>query len=80
MGRWKEYFEEPINEETERECRVEVVTVVDQEVAEIIKYEVRKALKKIMGKVDGPDDIPVEVWKCLRELVVEYLTRFFNKP
>ncbi|MBN3290172.1 LORF2 protein, partial [Polypterus senegalus] len=30
------------------------------------------------GKVIGPDDIPVEAWKCLGEMAVEFLTRLFN--
>ena len=35
-----------MNEENERERRVEEVTVVDQEVAKISKDEVRRALKR----------------------------------
>ncbi|KAK3575408.1 hypothetical protein QTP86_026247, partial [Hemibagrus guttatus] len=31
------------------------------------------------GKAVGPDDIPVEVWKCLGEAAVEFLTRLFNR-
>ena len=33
LGRWKEYFEESMNEENEREQRVEEATLVDQEAA-----------------------------------------------
>ena len=33
----------------------------------------------ISGKVVGPDDIPVEVWKCLGEVVGDFLTRLFNR-
>ena len=80
MGRWKEYFEELMNEDNEREQRVEEVTVVDQEVAKISKDEVRRALKRMKsGKALGPDDIPVEVWKCLGEVAVEFLTGLFNR-
>ena len=35
IGRWKEYFEELMNEENERERRVEELTIVEQEVAKI---------------------------------------------
>ncbi|KAK3564899.1 hypothetical protein QTP86_030843, partial [Hemibagrus guttatus] len=64
--RWKEYFEELMNEENEREKRVEGVNSVEQKVDKIRKDEVRKALKRMKsGKAVGPDDIPVEVWKCL---------------
>ncbi|KAK3556024.1 hypothetical protein QTP70_000730 [Hemibagrus guttatus] len=66
--RWKEYFEELMNEENEREKRVEGVNSVEQKVEKIRKDEVRKALKRMKsGKAVGPDDIPVEVWKCLGE-------------
>ncbi|KAK3529466.1 hypothetical protein QTP70_031161 [Hemibagrus guttatus] len=78
--RWKEYFEELMNEENEREKRVEGVNSVEQKVDEIRKDEVRKALKRMKsGKAVGPDDIPVEVWKCLGEAAVEFLTSLFNR-
>ncbi|KAK3563150.1 hypothetical protein QTP86_016389 [Hemibagrus guttatus] len=58
--RWKEYFEELMNEENEREKRGERVNCVEQKV-KIRKDEVRKALKRMKsGKAVGPDDIPVE--------------------
>ncbi|KAK3535794.1 hypothetical protein QTP70_021107 [Hemibagrus guttatus] len=42
--------------------------------------EVRKALKRMKsGKAIGPDDIPVEFWKCLGEAAVEFLTSLFNR-
>ncbi|KAK3509833.1 hypothetical protein QTP70_013009 [Hemibagrus guttatus] len=70
--RWKEYFEELMNEENEREKRVEGVNSVEQKVEKIRKDEVRKALKRMKsGKAVGPDDILVEVWKCLGEAAVE---------
>ncbi|KAK3557812.1 hypothetical protein QTP86_002686 [Hemibagrus guttatus] len=31
------------------------------------------------GKAVSPDDIPVEVWKCLGEAAVEFLTSLFNR-
>ncbi|KAK3522736.1 hypothetical protein QTP86_030783 [Hemibagrus guttatus] len=78
--RWKEYFEELMNEENEREKRVEGVNSVEQEVYKIRKDEVRKALKRMKsGKAVGPDDIPVEVWNCLGEAAVEFLASLFNR-
>ncbi|KAK3528293.1 hypothetical protein QTP86_030755, partial [Hemibagrus guttatus] len=53
---------------------------VQQKVDKIRKDEVRKALKRMKsGKAVGPDDIPVEVWKCLGEAAVEFLTSLFNR-
>ncbi|KAK3507290.1 hypothetical protein QTP70_013546 [Hemibagrus guttatus] len=78
--RWKEYFEELMNEENEREKRVEGVNSVEQKVDKIRKDEVQKALKRMKsGKAVGPDDIPVEVWKCLGEAAVEFLASLFNR-
>ncbi|KAK3561878.1 hypothetical protein QTP86_017458 [Hemibagrus guttatus] len=78
--RWKEYFEELMNEENEREKRVEGVNSVEQKVDKIRKDEVRKALKRMKsGKAVGSDDIPVEVWKCLGEAAVEFLASLFNR-
>ncbi|KAK3523750.1 hypothetical protein QTP70_009238 [Hemibagrus guttatus] len=78
--RWKEYFEELMNEENEREKRVEGVNSVEQKVDKIRKDEVRKDLKRMKsGKAVGPDDIPVEVWKCLGEAAVEFLASLFNR-
>ncbi|KAK3507448.1 hypothetical protein QTP70_020646, partial [Hemibagrus guttatus] len=78
--RWKEYFEELMNEENEREKRVEGVNSVEQKVDKIRKDEVRKALKRMKsGKAVGPDDIPVEVWKGLGEAAVEFLASLFNR-
>ncbi|KAK3561567.1 hypothetical protein QTP86_010220 [Hemibagrus guttatus] len=78
--RWKEYFEELMNEENERGKKVEGVNSVEKEVDKIRKDEVRKALRRMKsGKAVGPDDIPVEVWKCLGEAAVEFLTSLFNR-
>ncbi|KAK3506797.1 hypothetical protein QTP70_028366 [Hemibagrus guttatus] len=78
--RWKEYFEGLMNEENEREKRVEGVNSVEQKVDKIRKDEVRNALKRMKsGKAVGPDDIPVEVWKCLGEAAVEFLASLFNR-
>ncbi|KAK3566679.1 hypothetical protein QTP86_003189, partial [Hemibagrus guttatus] len=62
------------------EKRVEGVNSVEQKVDNIRKDEVRKALKRMKsGKAVGPDDIPVEVWKCLGEALVKFLTSLFNR-
>ena len=43
------------------------------------KEEIRKALKKMAnGKAVGPDQIPVEVWKFMGEVGLEWLTELFN--
>ena len=38
----------------------------------ISKDDIKEFLKKMNnGKVEGPDQIPVEVWKCLGEGILE---------
>ena len=69
-----------LNEENEREHRNEKSEKIRKKVDKIKKDEVRKALKRMKsGKAVGPDDIPVEVWKCLGEVAVGLLTRLFNR-
>jgi len=35
------------------------------------KDEIKEALKKMAnGKAEGPDQIPIEVWKCLGEVAL----------
>ncbi|XP_076867340.1 uncharacterized protein LOC143518621 [Brachyhypopomus gauderio] len=80
LGRWKEYFEELMNQENESERRLEEVEVVNQEVPQVSKEEVRAAIWRMKcGKAVGPDDIPVETCKCLGETAVEFLTGLFNR-
>ena len=41
--------------------------------------DVREALKKIKGgKVMGPDDFPIKVWRCLGDIAIACLTIFFD--
>ena len=45
----------------------------------ISKDEIKEALKNMTnGKAEGPDQIPVEVWKYLGEEGLEWLTELFN--
>jgi hypothetical protein len=30
------------------------------------------------GKVTGPNGIPIEVWRCLGDVAIVYLTKLFN--
>jgi len=57
----------------DRECRARRL---DQHLCGAIrKDEIKEALKKMSnGKVEGLDQIPVEVWKCGSEKGLEWLT------
>ena len=77
---WKEYYKGLMNEENERERRENDGERVNLEVEKISKEEVRENMKRMKnGKAVGPDDIPVEVWKCLGEIALEFLTKLYNR-
>ena len=79
LKQWKEYYEELMNGENRRERRLDEAEIVNQEVQQI-SAEVRTAMNRMKtGKAVGLDDIPVEAWRCLGELVIDFLTRLFNK-
>ena len=66
--------------ERERERRENDGEIVNLEVERISKEEVRENMKRMKnGKAVGPDDIPVEVWKCLGESALEFLTKLYNR-
>ena len=77
---WKEYYKGLMNEENERERRENDGERVNLEVEKISKEEVMENMKRMKnGKAVGPDDIPVEVWKCLGETALEFLTKLYNR-
>ena len=80
LKRWKEYFEKLMNEENNRDPRTEEAEVVNEEVNCVSREEVKNALRRMKkGKAVGPDELPVEVWKCMGEMGIEFLTRLFNR-
>ena len=78
--RWKNYFEKLMNEENERERRENGGETVSSHVRRITKDEVKAAMKRMKhGKTVGPDDIPIEAWKALGDIGVNFLTKLFNQ-
>jgi hypothetical protein len=48
-------------------------------VRRIQESEVKDVLKRMKGgKVMGPDEIPIEVWRTLGDVVIVWLTKLFN--
>ena len=48
------------------EPRTEEAKVVNKEVNCVSREEVKNALRRMKkGKAVGPDELPVEVWKCM---------------
>ena len=54
--------------------------MVNEEVNCISKEEVKNALRRMKkGKAVEPDELPVEVWKCMKEMGIVFLTRLFKR-
>ena len=69
-----------MNEKNDRKPRTEEVEVVNEEVNCVSRKEVKSVLTRMKkGKAVGPDELPVEVWKCMGEMEIEFLTRLSNK-
>ena len=67
-----------MNEENNREPRTKKAEVVNEEINCVISEEVKNALRRMkIGKAAGPDELPVEVWKCMEKIGIKFLTRLF---
>nr|XP_017217279.1 PREDICTED: uncharacterized protein LOC108194853 [Daucus carota subsp. sativus] len=83
-ARWGRYFSELFNAARGRGivCDQAIVHVPDNDVGasqDITVAEVRAALCMMgKGKTVGLDEIPIEVWQCLAEQGVRWLTALFN--
>ena len=69
-----------MNEENNRDPRTEEPEVVNEEINCVIRKKVENALRKMKkGKAVGPNELPVEVWKCMGKMGIEFLIRMFNR-
>ena len=68
-----------MNEENNRDPRTEEVEVINEEANCVSREEVKNVLRRMKkGKAVGPDELPVEVWKCMVKMGIKCLTRLFN--
>ncbi|KAJ7942848.1 Retrovirus-related Pol polyprotein LINE-1 [Quillaja saponaria] len=81
--RWRTYFDTLFNEESRGDFGHLDDTFDDTNrrfVRWIRAQEVKEAMHKMKnGKALGPNDIPIEVWRCLGDIGVTWLTNLFNK-
>ena len=69
-----------MNEENNREPSTEEPEVVNEEVNCFSREEVKNAVRRLKkGKPVGSDELPVEVWKCMGEMGIKFLTRVFHR-
>ena len=81
--RWRTYFDKLFNGDKERDVgdlNIHAGVINREFMRRIQVREVKEALKKMkLKKATGPDEVPIEVWKCLGERGVIWLTTLFNK-
>ncbi|KAL6497691.1 hypothetical protein OROHE_027016 [Orobanche hederae] len=81
--RWRSYFDTLFNGHQEQDIgnlNIPSSMINLDFKRRIQKGEVTMALKKMGSKKEeGPDGIPIEVWRCLGERGIEWLTMLFNK-
>ena len=69
-----------MNKKNNRDPRTEEAEVVNEEVNCVSREEVKNALRRMKkAKAVGLDEFPVEVWKCMGEMGIKFLTRLFNR-
>jgi hypothetical protein len=80
-NRLREYFDKLFNDESEKTV-IELDDSIDTNrrfVRRIQESEVKEVLKKMKtGKALGPDEIPIEVWRCFGDIAIVWLTKLFN--
>ena len=78
-GRWREYFDKLFNGENEG-TTFELDDSFDDTNRRFVRRfqeaEIGEALKRMKGgKAMGPDGIPIEVWRCLGDRAIVWLTK-----
>ena len=62
-----------MNMKNDRDPRTQEVEVVNKKVNSISREEVKNALRRMKkDKAIGPDEFPVEVWKCMGEMGIVF--------
>ena len=78
-ARWKEYFERLLNEENPRIPSGDGLPV-ERHTVNISRQEVEKAMRKMKcNKAVGPDNIPIEVWRCLGDAGIDIVWDLMKK-
>ncbi|XP_046962198.1 uncharacterized protein LOC124531732 [Vanessa cardui] len=76
--RWKEYYDQLMNEEFSSK-KMPHMPPVEGPIKCIVEEEVSKAISKMKHhKTTGPDQIPADLWKKLKESATPWLTKLFN--
>ena len=78
--RWREYSNRLLNGSSTHDHTIQCQDMNHNYMRRISEPEVKEALKMMKSrKVVGPDEISIEVRRCLGEVSVRWLTNLFNK-
>ena len=81
--KWKEYFDKLFNGnyiQDVGDVNIQPNDLNRDFMRRIRPCKVKEALCRMKTrKAVGPDEIPIEVWKCLGEFGIKWLTELFNK-
>ncbi|XP_075093167.1 uncharacterized protein LOC142177455 [Nicotiana tabacum] len=82
--RWQTYFHKLLNEEGDQDIVLGELRNADSphelsDYRDIEVDEVMEAMRKMRrGRATGPDEIPVELWRCVGRAGVEWLIKLLN--
>jgi len=79
----REYFDRLFNGSSTQDLVDLIIQCQDMNrtyMCRISKSKVKEALNRMKSsKIVSPNEIPIEIWRCLREMGVRWLTNLFNK-
>jgi hypothetical protein len=79
---WREYFDKLFNKDNGSspiELDISSDDLNRQFVRRIQESEIKDALKRMKGgNTMGPVEIPIKVWRSLRDVAIVWLTKLFN--
>jgi hypothetical protein len=79
---WRKYFDKLFNEDSESssiELDISSDDLNRQFIHRIQESEVKDVLKRMKeGKLMGPNEIPIEVWRTIGDVAIVWLTSLFN--
>ena len=80
--RWKEYFDKLFNSSSTQDLDDLTIQCKDMNhnyMRRISESKVEALKRMKLRKVVGPDGVSIEVWRCLGEVGMRWLTNLFKK-
>lgn len=78
--RFKEYFDELLNESFPRTAVHNDIPSIDIDIGPFTEEGIRKAVKEMKnGRAVGPDNIPTELYEKCGDIAIDFLCILFNK-